>query len=283
MSLAIVWQLMFWISGLGVVYIYAGYPLLVFVLARLRPLKTNSHYNEQPISVVVVGFNEAARLPGKIASILATDDAHLIREVLIATDGSTDNTAQVVAEIADPRVRLLNFPARRGKPSVLNDTIPQCVCEFVVFTDARQELSASALSAMTAHFADPTVGVVSGKLVLKSDGDTSTASSGIGVYWSYEKFIRQQEGQFRSVPGASGALYALRRSLFQPIPPETILDDVVIPMQAVAAGYRCLFEPEALAFDLPSSSAMSESIRKRRTIAGAAQLIRNQQIGRAHV
>src|SRR5207244_9730918 len=120
-----------------------------------------------------------------------------------------------------------------------------------------------------------TVGVVSGELVFKADADTTTASRGIGAYWHCEKFLRKQEGRFRSVPGATGALYALRRSLFLPIPAATILDDVVIPMQAVTAGFRCVFESAAIAYDLPSASNSQESIPKRRTLAGAAHLIVN--------
>lgn len=268
-----VWQLIFWLSILGVAYIFVGYPLLVFALSRLRPLRTNKTANVDPVSVVIVGYNEAARLPAKIASVLASDDAHLIRELIVASDGSSDDTAAVIGTVNDPRVRLIAFPERRGKPSVLNDVVPQCQSEIIVLMDARQELDRRAIGELAANFADETVGVVSGELVFRSDGDTTTVSKGIGIYWRYEKFIRKCEGRFRSVPGATGALYALRRSLFRPIPPQTILDDVVIPMQAVTAGYRCLFEPAAIAFDHPSDSTTKESIRKRRTVAGAAQLI----------
>ena len=246
----VVWQLIFWLSIAGVAYIFVGYPLLVFALSRLWPLRTIKQPNLEPISVVIVAYNEAARLPSKIASVLATEDSHLIREVLIASDGSTDQTAEAVAAVNDPRVKLLAYPERRGKPSVLNDTVPRCLSEIVVFSDARQELERRAIAELAANFADPTVGAVSGALVFQAVGDTTTASQGIGVYWRYEKFIRQNESRFRSVPGATGALYALRRSLFRPIPPQTILDDVVIPMQAVTAGFRCLFEPAAIAYDL---------------------------------
>ena len=270
-----IWQLIFWLSVLGVTYIFVGYPVLVFALSRLRPLRTKKELNASPISVVIVAYNEAARLPRKIASVLSSDDAHLIQEIVIASDGSTDNTAEVIAGLNDPRIKLLAFPERRGKPSVLNETIPQCVSELIVLTDARQDLDRRAIAELAANFADETVGVVSGELVFKADGDTTTAAHGIGIYWRYEKFIRKHEGCFRSVPGATGALYALRRSLFRAIPPQTILDDVVIPMQAVTAGTRCLFEPAAIAFDLPSSSTSKESIRKRRTIAGAVQLMVN--------
>ena len=270
-----VWQLIFWLSIFGVAYICAGYPLLVFALSRRCPLTTTKQPNTQPLSVIIVGYNEAERLPKKIASLLASDDAHLIAEILVASDGSTDDTAAVIAALNEPRVTLIEFSERRGKPSVLNVVIPRCRSEIVVLTDARQELDRRAIAELAANFADEQVGVVSGELVFRAEENTTTASHGVGFYWRYEKFIRKCEGRFRSVPGATGALYALRRTLFQPIPAQTILDDVVIPMQAVAAGYRCLFESSAIAFDRPSSSTVQESIRKRRTIAGAAQLIVN--------
>lgn len=270
-----VWQLIFWLSIFGVAYICVGYPLLVFALSRLRPLKTTKQPNTRPLSVVIIGHNEAARLPSKLASVLASDDAHWIQEVIVASDGSTDDTAAVIAALNEPRVKLIEFSERRGKPCVLNDVVPQCLSEIVVLSDARQELDSRAITELAANFADEHVGVVSGELVFRADAGATTASQGVGAYWRYEKFIRKSEGRFRSVPGATGALYALRRKLFQPIPPQTILDDVVIPMQAVTAGYRCLFESAAIAFDRPSTSTAKESIRKRRTIAGAAQLIVN--------
>lgn len=268
-----VWQLIFWLSILGVAYIFVGYPLLVFALSRLRPLRTRKSANTQPVSVVIVGFNEAARWQAKIANVLASNDAHLIRELIIASDGSTDDTATVLAKVSDPRVRCVLFPERRGKPSVLNDVIPTCQSDLVVLLDARQELDFQAIAELAANFADKSVGVVSGELVFRSEGNTTTVSKGIGIYWRYEKFIRKCEGRFRSVPGATGALYAIRRALFRPIPSQTILDDVVIPMQAVTAGTRCLFESAAIAFDQASDSTTKETIRKRRTVAGAAQLI----------
>lgn len=270
-----VWQLIFWLSLFGVAYIFVGYPVLVFALSRWRPLRTIKRPNTQPLSVVIVAHNEAARLPHKIANVLASDDAHLIRELLVASDGSTDDTPAVIGALNESRVRLIEFSERRGKPSVLNDVVPQCQSELVVLMDARQDLDRRAIAELAANFADEQVGVVSGELVFRSDRDTTTVSQGIGVYWHYEKFIRKCESRFRSVPGATGALYALRRSLYRPIPTPTILDDVVIPMQAVTAGYRCLFESAAIAFDHPSDSTSKESIRKRRTVAGAAQLLIN--------
>lgn len=269
-------QLVFWFSLLGLAYIYAGYPLLLAVMNRCcrRSQKPHTTDEKPTLSVIVVANNEAHRIVQKIDSILASDSQQQIIEVLVGSDGSTDQTAQLVDQYPDSRVRCLDFAERRGKPSVLNDTIAQANGEVLILTDARQMLASDAIGKLADQFAEAQVGVVSGELEFRADPDSTTVSDGVGFYWKYEKWIRKSESQFRSVPGATGAFYAIRRSLFQAIDPTTILDDVAIPMQAVTKGYRCLLESGAFAYDTPSSSNKQESARKRRTIAGAAQLLK---------
>ncbi|MEZ6050994.1 MAG: glycosyltransferase family 2 protein [Planctomycetaceae bacterium] len=267
---------LFWLSLLGLTYIYVGYPMLVWVLARLQSKRVRKEPWTRGLSIVIVGHNEAHRLTRKLDSLFRSTCRDLIHEVLIGSDGSDDNTAEVIAAYPDDRVRLLSYDKRRGKPAVLNDVVPQCLSEVVVLSDARQELDPSALTRLTAAFADSSVGVVSGELMFRAVEGATTAAEGMGAYWKYEKLIRKCESRFRSVPGATGALYAIRRNLFRPVPENTLLDDVVIPMQAVESGYRCLLETGAIAWDEPSQLASQESVRKRRTIAGCAQLIVNQ-------
>jgi cellulose synthase/poly-beta-1,6-N-acetylglucosamine synthase-like glycosyltransferase len=269
-------EVLFWCSLAGLAYIYAGYPLAVWMAGQLtsRPRRGDAWSGE--VSVVLVGYNEAARLPGKLRSILASGASERILEILVGSDGSEDGVADVVAAVDDPRVRLIHFNMRRGKPAVLNDIVPQCRAEVVVLTDARQLLEPSAIARLTGPFADPSIGVVSGELMFRESQDDSAAAVGMGAYWKYEKLIRRSESDFRSVPGATGAFYAIRRDLFRAVPDNTLLDDVVIPMQAVESGYRCILESGAVAWDTPSQSARQEAVRKRRTIAGCAQLILNQ-------
>jgi cellulose synthase/poly-beta-1,6-N-acetylglucosamine synthase-like glycosyltransferase len=275
-------EAVFWISLFGLFYIYAGYPLLVRGLARLFPLRrTISEITSldptdpvSRVSVVIASSNDGEVLRAKIVQLLNSPQADFIHEILIGSDGSTDNTAELVRGIGDCRIRLFEFNERRGKPAVLNCLLPECQSEIVVLCDARQILSDEAIPAMLANFADPQVGVVSGELVFRAESlEGSTAARGIGAYWRYEKSIRKAEARFRSVPGATGALYAIRKDLFSRIPDSTLLDDVVIPMQTITQGYRCVFEPRAIAWDTPSETLGRESVRKRRTIAGAAQLI----------
>src|SRR6185503_11561920 len=145
--------------------------------------------------------------------------------------------------------------------------------EIVVFADARQRFEPQTVRELVANFADPSVGGASGELVLAAHDGTAAAGHGTAFYWRYEKFIRSTEGRADSTIGATGAIYAIRRDLFEPIPDDTLLDDVLIPLRIVRRGYRVVFEPNARAYDRASSTARQEFVRKTRTIAGMFQLI----------
>jgi len=270
------WQIIYWSCLAGLAYIYVGYPLLIWLLARTSRVPLRKSEIDLRVSVVIIAYNEQSRLPAKIENLLSLDRADLIDEILIGSDGSTDATVAIVQQLTDPRVKVVAFSQRRGKPAVLNELIPRCTGEVILLADCRQIFAAQVLVKLIENFADPHVGVASGELVLRSGPGETTAAHGIGLYWKYEKFIRKCESHFRSVPGATGACYAIRKSLFRPINPNTILDDVAIPMQAISQGYRCLLEPGAIAYDEPSQNPGQEAIRKRRTIAGVAQLIRGE-------
>lgn len=264
---------LFWLSVALLGYTYLGYPLLVWAAGFCRRTRLDREPWQRPISVVLVAHNEAARIARKLDSIFASDCQSQICEVLVGSDGSTDDTALVVKAYPDDRVRLVAFSERRGKPACLNELIPECKAEVVVLTDVRQELDSSAIRLLCENFADVRVGVASGELMLRQPGDSSAAARGISAYWRYEKFIRKCESRFRSVPGATGAFYAIRKNVFRAIPAQTILDDVAIPMRIIARGYHCAFDSTALAYDEPSRSHEQESVRKRRTIAGCVQLV----------
>ena len=266
-------HIVFWLSVIGLLYIYAGYPLLVAMFAGVFGRPPRRAPFEGRFSVVISAHNEANNLPRKIQSILRSDAAAQIDEIIVGSDGSTDETAAVVRALNEPRVKLIEFPERRGKASVLDDAVPRCSSEIVVMTDARQELDPGAFTKLLSNFADETVGVASGELVFRRSASDTAAARGIDAYWSYEKWIRKRESRLASVPGATGALFAIRKNLFVPIPPRTLLDDVAIPMQVVVRGFRCVFEEGAAVYDEPAQSAAQEAVRKRRTIAGNVQLI----------
>ena len=269
-------QLLFWASLFGLVYILAGYPILIGILAcRFRRPISRAAW-QGSVSVIVCGYNESSRITHRLDNLFELEGAEQITQVLVGSDGSTDGMPEQVACYSDQRVELHAFDERRGKAAVLNDLIPLATGDIVLMVDVRQRIVSDALLRLTERFADPNVGVVSGELVFRDASSNSTAASGVGAYWKYEKLIRTWESNYRSVPGATGALYAIRRSLLRPIHPATLLDDVVIPMQAIEQQYRCVLEPSAVLMDDPSGSSGDEAVRKRRTIAGCAQLLINQ-------
>jgi cellulose synthase/poly-beta-1,6-N-acetylglucosamine synthase-like glycosyltransferase len=162
-----------------------------------------------------------------------------------------------------------------GKPLALNTGVAAASGDIVIFADARQRFCRTALRSLVSNFSDPQVGGASGELVLdcESGSSTSTIGEGVGVYWTYEKWLRRKESQIRSTLGATGAIYALRRALWQPLPPETLLDDVLAPMRAVLGGWRVVFDEEATAEDRTAPDAAAEARRKRRTLAGNYQIL----------
>ena len=278
-------------------YIYIGYPVLIWLLATFcsRTIHKGSVSPQRQCSVVIAAYHEGPVLLSKVESILNSSGLSSVREIVIGFDGPQDEndvspekieaisrfrSTQLMREGSPcqvPEVRVFVFPERRGKAQVLNDLVPLTRGEILIMMDARQMIHAAAIGELLANFADEIVGVVSGELVfrnLNEESDVGVVQEGVGFYWRYEKFIRRCEGRYRSVPGATGALYGIRRRLFQPIPGGTLLDDVAIPMQAVMQGCRCIFEPAAEVFDVPSLTSGQESLRKRRTIAGVVQLMR---------
>ena len=270
-------RILFWTAVLLLFYSHAGYALLIRIWARLRPKPWRAadprHGSSAPsVSIVVVAHNEEARIEARLLNFLALDYPSDRLEILVGSDGSTDRTVERARAFEERGIRVFPFAARRGKPAALNDLIAECRGEIVVLADARQPFDAAAVRALTAPFADPRVGAVSGELVFVREEDETTVGEGVGRYWQYETAIRLAESQVDSTIGATGAIYAIRRALFEPIPPDTILDDVLIPMRIARRGSRVLFEPRARACDRPAATERQEQTRKIRTLAGNFQL-----------
>jgi cellulose synthase/poly-beta-1,6-N-acetylglucosamine synthase-like glycosyltransferase len=263
-------RFMFWSSLLLLAYIYAGYPLMAWLRARFLPRRVLRAPIEPTVSIIVVAHNEEACIDSRIENLLALDYPSGHVQVLVGSDGSSDETANRAKRYARDGVHVVAFRRWRGKAAVLNDLVRRARGEIVLFADARQRFDPQVLRRLVARFADPKVGAVSGELML-TDG-TGVVGRGASFYWRYEKFIRVQEGRAGSTVGATGAIYAIRRALYKPIPNDTILDDVLIPMRIVQQGYSVQFEQQARAFQEVSRTANQEYVRKVRTIAGAFQL-----------
>ncbi len=264
----------FWGAVILIGYTYAGYPLWLWMRSRLRPQPVQSGPVQQPfVSFVMVVRNEERVLARKLENLLRLDYPATHLEIVVVSDGSTDRTEAILREYGrNPQVQVVLNQLSLGKASGLNDAFSVARGEIVVFTDARQTIEAGGLRFLLEDFADPQVGCVSGELMLGDPG-AGEKSQGMGLYWRVEKKVRELESASGSVVGATGAFYGVRRELLQPIPPETLLDDVYIPMQVVRVGKRVIFEPRARAWDLPDLGAEREFARKVRTLSGNYQLL----------
>jgi biofilm PGA synthesis N-glycosyltransferase PgaC len=262
----------FWLSLFLLAYIYVGYPLVAWLRARLLPKRHVSAPYEPMVTVVVVVHNEADRIAARLDNLLALDYPREKLEIRLASDGSTDGTVERARVYESSGVVVRTFHRRRGKSAVVNDVVPSARGDIVVMADARQRFDRGAVRALVANFADPRVGAVSGELMIDDDAAGAAVGKGVGVYWRYEKFIRRAESGANSTVGVTGAIYAIRRDLFEPIPEDTLLDDVLVPLRIVKGGYRVIFEPAARAYDTASAEAKQEFVRKVRTIAGTFQL-----------
>jgi cellulose synthase/poly-beta-1,6-N-acetylglucosamine synthase-like glycosyltransferase len=268
---------LFWISALIVVYVYVGYPCLLAAWARIadrRPRRAPFQPGAWPsVSIVIAARNEAARLPARIANLLAQGYPGRT-EIVVVSDGSTDHPSRALAPFGRA-VRLVEVPAG-GKPLALNAGVAASTGEILVFADARQQFAPGAITALVENFSDPGVGGATGELVLDCERGESLdtpVGEGIGLYWKYEKWLRRNESRVWSTLGATGAIYAMRRECWAPLPAGTLLDDVLAPMRAVINGCRIVFEEQAIAFDRASADASAESRRKTRTLAGNYQIL----------
>lgn len=260
-----------WVLALGVlVYTYIGYPVLIIWLARRRPKPVHKEPNAQrTITIILAVHDEQNTIEAKINNIVALDYPDSLVEVVVVDDGSTDNTSTIlqecVARFPNRVIKVVTQTEAKGKAVALARGVEESTGELLLFCDARQRIAPEAALELVATFADESVGAASGELVLDS-------AEGAGLYWLYERAIRMAEGQHDSVIGVTGALYMIRKDLYEAFPPNIILDDVWQPMQIALRGYRVLFVPTAKVFD-QEAKLEREFQRKTRTLAGNFQLM----------
>src|SRR4029450_5472045 len=220
----------FWVSLVLLVYVYVGYPLIAVVRARLSAQPRRKAPIEPTVSIVVIAHNEAERIGGRIENLLALDYPRHKLEIVIGSAGPTDATVDRARGYERFGVTVRAFQQHRGKPAVVNALVPLVRGDIVVFADARQRFEPQTVRQLVANFADPHVGAASGELVITPGDETAPAGHGAALYWRYEKAIRSAEGLVDSTIGATGAIYAIRRALFEPIPEDTLLDEGLVPL-----------------------------------------------------
>ena len=250
-------------------YIVAGYPFLLAVLARWRPKPVRKHFTDTTVTVLLAVYNGEQWIRAKLESILQLDYPRPRMQILAISDGSTDQTDKIVTEFLTEGVELLRVP-HGGKAAALNAGMARATGDILFFTDVRQALKPDALRHLVACLGDPAVGGASGHIVfVESDGG---GEADVGLYWRVEKWLRDKLTAVDSLLVATGCVYALRRELARPLPPAALIDDAYLPLAAIFAGYRFVFERQAIAYDYPTRLDM-EFQRKVRTLAGLVQVV----------
>ena len=257
-------RLLFWASALLVGFTYVGAPLLILARAAIRPRPVRSAPIEPSISVVIAARNEAAAIGERLANLAALDYPPDKLQVILASDGSEDETVAIAREATISRLTVLALE-RVGKADALNAAVALADGEIVVFTDANTAFAADALRALVRPFADPTVGGVAGNQVYESER-RSGAEAGERSYWDFDRLMKRAESAAGSTVSATGALYGLRRDLVPTIV-AGVTDDFYTSTAVIERGFRLVFAGDAIAVEPPAASAGREYGRKVRIIS----------------
>ncbi len=262
----------FWIALVSAAYVYVGYPLILLLWSKIAPRPVRKRYIEPSVSIVIAMHNERDNVASKMQNCLDLDYPADKLQLIVSLDAPTDGTDTLAEHYSSGRIKVLVSHVRKGKAAAVNRGVAAATGEIVLLADARQQFDRNVVRELVANFADDSVGAVSGELIVV-DGNGKESGDAAGMYWRYEKALRSMESAIHSVPGATGAIYAIRRALFTPLPSGTVLDDVVTPMNIVLHGKRSVFEPAARAYDRAVQSLDREYARKQRTLMGNYELI----------
>lgn len=276
-------NILFWVSFLFILFTYIGYPVSLKVLSWCcsKPVKKKEFDCWPRVSVVLAVKNEESNIRRRIENLVEQEYPNSPIEVIVVSDGSQDKTLNILKELQSEYqhsqidLKILERSESFGKPSVLNLGMETAQGAIIVFADARQQYSQTAIRNLVSNFSDLSVGCVSGELQFVQE-DNFGIKLEMGAYWNYEKLIRKMESASGSVMGATGAIYAIRKELYTEISPLTLLDDVLIPLTILCQKYRVVFDQTAIAYDVVSKDVGSEWNRKVRTLAGNWQLALSQ-------
>jgi poly-beta-1,6-N-acetyl-D-glucosamine synthase len=253
--------IVFALSTATLLYVLFGYPLLLAAIRRARPVRRAQPREWKTVTIILPVRNGERWIRNKLESLLALDYPRDRLQILVVSDNSVDSTIAIANEFK-PVVQVLRNP-HSGKATAINEALRHAEGEILFFTDVRQPIETTALKRLVACFEDPEVGVASGELIIRAGNRLEEAN--VGLYWKYEKWIRNRHSRIDSVIGATGAIYAMRRALAAPLPANTLLDDVHLPVGAFLKGFRVIFVPEAKAWDDPTALD-TEFRRKVRTV-----------------
>jgi cellulose synthase/poly-beta-1,6-N-acetylglucosamine synthase-like glycosyltransferase len=260
--------ILFWLSLLALVYGYAGFPLLIAIVGKLRHRVVRRAPVTPTMSLIIAAYNEEEGIAERLENALTVDYPRAALDILVASDGSSDATAAIVAGYATRGVRLLQLP-RQGKIPALNEAVRHATGEILVFSDANIHFHPQALRSLARNFADPDVGGASGNSGYRLPVDGESSSRGEGLYWRYDSWLKEMESRTGSIVSAHGGLYALRRELYRPLGETAVTDDFAISTAVIEQGRRLVFDAEALAYELAIPEANREFRRKVRLMTRA--------------
>jgi cellulose synthase/poly-beta-1,6-N-acetylglucosamine synthase-like glycosyltransferase len=259
-------EILFWISGSALLYVFVGYPLLLLVLGKIVQRPPVLKRSIRPyVTVIISAYNEEEVIEEKIRNTLALDYPREKLEIIVVSDASTDRTDDFVQRYKEEGVILQRMPVRKGKTAGLNQAVPLARGEVIVFSDANAFYAQDVIRKLVRNFADPTVGCVTGNSCYL-DVEASNTGKSESTYWNYERFLKIKESQIGSMVGSDGALFAVRKDLASPLGLDDI-NDFVTPLQVVSQGYRNVFEPEALCYEKSLSQLAQEFRRKVRIVS----------------
>jgi cellulose synthase/poly-beta-1,6-N-acetylglucosamine synthase-like glycosyltransferase len=265
MTLRLTAEIIFWLSAAALFYTYAGYPLLLVLASTLRPRRVRRDKFEPTITIIITAYNEELALTPKLENTLALDYPRDLLEIIVASDCSTDRTDEIVRKFSARGVRLCRLSDRLGKTAAQNAAVEQAKGDIVIFSDATSHYQPDVIRTMMPNFADTTVGCVAGRLVYVDPAD-SRVGRGARSYWSYETFLKKHESRAGSLIGASGCLYAVRRSAYVPLYHEAC-SDFIIATKMVAQGLRAIYEPNAVCTEETNRRSDTELKMRVRVIA----------------
>ncbi len=276
----LVLKIIFWLGFILVFYAYLGYGLVLWILVRIKRLFFLQNAPETPplpeVTLVVCAFNEEDWIRRKLDNSIALNYPRQLLQFCFVTDGSDDRTAEIVRNYpypADLRWTLLHQPERRGKIAAFQRAMQQITSPVVVSTDANTLVNPEALLRLVHHFADPKVGAVAGEKRISMAEKDDASSAGEGIYWKYESLLKKWDAELWSVVGAAGELFAIRTACYEPVPPDTLVEDFHMTMRIAQRGWRVQYEPGAWAAEASSASVSEEMKRKVRIAAGGLQAV----------
>ncbi len=270
-------EIFFYVSLIIVCYTFLGYGILLYLLVLikriLKPVDSRAPADYEPfVSLVVPCYNEADLMERKIINCRGLDYPADKLSVYFITDGSTDHFAEVISRYPD--IQLLHKSQRAGKAAAENRAMQFVKTPIVIFSDANAILNQEAIRYIVKHFTDERTGCVSGEKRILREHAENASTAGEGIYWKYESLLKNLDAELNSCVGAVGELFAIRSSLYEELPEDTLVDDFMQSMQIASKGYKIAYEPKAIAAEMASENVKEELKRKIRISAGNWQAIK---------